>query len=126
MLSFCKKFENYNGRHFGKRKKIFKMGHSILQKSLGPKISMKSLFLAPLRRYEQFCVLTLSQKNLKIQNGRWADYLTLLCLKNHQYFHLLSTILSFLTLFYKLTCKCGFLDEMTCGRTWVGGKHHNQ
>ena len=33
----------------------------------GSKISTKSLYLAPLRRYEQFCVFA---ENSKIQNGR--------------------------------------------------------
>ena len=60
---FCEKFENSKWPPFLEREQIFQNWAEYLAKvPLGPKISTKSLYLAPLRRYDQFCVLPLLRK----------------------------------------------------------------
>ena len=60
---------------------------------------------------------------------RRAHYFTLLCQENYQYFHLLSTNLLFLTLFYTIQfinwhINVAFSIKWRARRTWAGGEHH--
>ena len=67
-MCFCRKFENSKWPPFFGSQKFFEIWAEYLANvPWGSKISMKSLYLAPLRRYEQFCVFA---ENSKIQNGR--------------------------------------------------------
>ena len=53
------------------RGKFFENWQEYIPKiSCGSKISTKSLYLARLRRYKQFCVFSIFGKKSKIQNGR--------------------------------------------------------
>ena len=65
---FFEKFENSKWPPFFESRKFFEIWAEYLANvPWGSKISTKSLYLAPLRRYEQFCVFV---ENSKIQNGR--------------------------------------------------------
>ena len=83
-MCFCRKFENSKWPPFFRRENLFEIWAEYLVKiPWGSKISTKSPYLAPLRRYKQLGVFA---ENSKIQNGChffgrqnffeiWAEYL---------------------------------------------------